>query len=120
MLSSKCILRIVGEEKKTNVGLLARQVGTSAEKIEKILSDLSDCDLVEYDQETGEVKLSQWLSSINDKAENLEFATGAIILPKNRQIEIQGVNIGNFTDIDLELILSVTGSVKEIALRKIS
>jgi len=42
-------------------------------------------------------------SQLNREAENIKLATETIIIPKDQEIEIQDLTIGNFTKKDLEL-----------------
>jgi hypothetical protein len=74
---------------------------------------------VEYDEQTGQVKLPPWLVNIERQVEIIKPATGTIILPKNQEITIQDIVIGNFTDKDLELNLMLKAKLKEVAISKI-
>jgi len=119
MLSTTDILAIMGEE-AYNVKQLAKKLEIRLEPLEKILKDLSEHNLVEYNQQTGKVKISQWLTNINKEIERIKPATGTIILPKNQEIKLQDVTIGNFTDTDLELNVKLRTRQKEIAICSIS
>ncbi len=114
------ILAIIEEEEAYNIKQLAKKLEIPAEQLEKILKVLREHDLLEYDEQTGEVKLPLWLVNIEKEVESLKPATGTIILPKNQEITIQDVVIGNFTDKDLELNVRLKMKLKEIAICNVS
>lgn len=116
MLSIIDILSTIEEEETYNIKQLAKRLETSKEQLKKIIKDLREHDLVEYDDQTGQVKLPLWLVNIEKEFENIKPATGNVILPKNQEIKIQDVVIGNFTDKDLELSLRLKPKLKEIAI----
>ncbi|MDH5754678.1 MAG: hypothetical protein OEY95_05700 [Candidatus Bathyarchaeota archaeon] len=114
------LLSIIEQEETPNINQLAKKLGIPIKQLEKILKDLSEHNLVEYNQQTGKVKPSPWLININQEIENIKPSTGTIILPKNQQIKLQDTTIENFTNTDLELNIRLTTKNKEIAICKIS
>lgn len=120
MLSTTDILSIIEQEKIHDIKQLAKQLEIPVEQLEKILKDLSKHNLVEYNQQMGKVKISPWLININKEIEELKPTTGTIILPKNQEIKLQDVTIGNFTNEDLELNVKLKAKRKEIAICEIS
>jgi transcription initiation factor IIE alpha subunit len=120
MLSTTDILATIEEGKTPDVKQLAKKLEIQVEKLEKILEDLNEHNLVEYDQQAGKVKISSWLINIDKEIEDLKPATGMIILPKNQEIKLQDVTIGNFTEEDLELNVKLRAKEKEIAICKIT
>jgi predicted transcriptional regulator len=116
MLTTADLLTIIKEEETCNVKKLAKRLEIPTAQLEKIVNDLREHDLVEYDEQTGEVKLPPWLVNIEKEAEKIKPATGTIILPKNQEITIQDVVIGNFTDKELELNIRLKMKLKEIAI----
>ena len=116
MLSTTDILAIIEEEEVYNVKQLAKKLEIRSEQLERILKDLSEHNLVEYNQQTGNVKMSPWLTNINKEIEGIKPATGTIILPKNQEVKLQDVTIGNFTGTDLELQVKLRTRQKEIAI----
>lgn len=120
MLSTTDILSVIEEEETYNIKQLAKKLETQVEQLEKILNELSDHNLVQYNQQTGKVTLSTWLMNLNREAENIKPATGTVILPKNQEIKIQDITIGNFTEKDLELNIRLKAKKKEIAISEIT
>jgi len=115
MLTTTDILYTI-EEEDYNIKQLAKRLGAQLDQVEKILKELSEHNLIESNPQTGKIKLSQWLIDINKEMENIKPATGTVILPKNQEIKLQDITIGNFTDKDLELNLRLTAKQKEIAI----
>jgi len=110
------LLSILEEEKTSNIKQLAKKSGIQVPQLEKILKNLSKHNIVEYNQQTGRIKMSPWLLNAEKMIENIKPATATIILPKNQEIKLQDIVIGNFTDKDLELNLRLTVKQKEIAI----
>jgi len=119
MLSTTDILSAIEEKETHNIKQLAKKLEIRAEQLEKILNELSEYNLVQYNQQTGRVTLSPWLANINEEIQNAKPATGSLILPKNQEIKIQDITIGNFTEKDLELHIRLKAKSKEIAISEI-
>jgi transcription initiation factor IIE alpha subunit len=120
MLSTTDILTIIEEQETINIKELTKKLQIPQEQVEKILKDLNKHNLVDYDTQTGETKLSQWLVNLNKTIENIKPSIATIILPKNQEIKIEDLTIGNFIGTDLELNLKIKGKQKEIAICKIT
>jgi transcription initiation factor IIE alpha subunit len=118
MLSTMDILATI-EEETTDVEQLAKKLEIELEKLKKILTNLDRHHIIEYDRETGKVRLPAWLANVNKEMENVKPATGMIILPKNKEIKLQDITVGNFTDEDLELNVRLGAKQREIAISKI-
>jgi hypothetical protein len=114
------ILTAIEEQKIYNVRQLAKNLDIQLKQLEDIIEDLSRHNLVDYNPRTGQVALPVWLVNINKKIENIRPATGEIILPKDQEIKIQDVTLGNFTKSDLELKIRLRPKRKEIAICEMS
>jgi DNA-binding MarR family transcriptional regulator len=111
------VLYAIEEEETLKARELAKKLDIPIDELEKLLTDMMKKGLVEYSRQTGKIKLSRWLANIGRELENIRPATGAIILPKNQEIKLQDVAIGNFTNTDLELMVRLRTNRKEIAIR---
>jgi transcription initiation factor IIE alpha subunit len=116
MLSAIDILAIIKEEESHTIKQLAEKLEITTQQLKKIIKDLSEHNIVEYNEQTGQVKLPLWLVDIEKEAESIKAATGTIILPKDQEIKIQDFTIGNFTEKDLELNIRLKANLKEIAI----
>ena len=119
MLTTTDILSTIEEQKTHDIKQLAKNLEIPIEQLEKILKELREHNIVQYDQQTGKTTLSPWLTNINKEIENTKPATGSLILPKNKEIKIQDITIGNFTEKDLELSIRLKAKTKEIAISEI-
>jgi len=116
MLITIDILSIIEEQKSYDIKQLAKKLEIQLDQLEEIVMDLSKHNLIEYNPKTGKVRLPAWLVNIDKEIENIKPATGAIIIPKNEEIKIEDVTIGNFTKNDLELKIRLKAKLKEIAI----
>jgi hypothetical protein len=107
---------MIEEQKLCNIMQLAKKLEIPLEQLIEILMNLKRHNLLEYDIETGKMMLPAWLMEIDSKIENIKPTTGAIILPKNEEVKIQDIVIGNFTKKDLELKIRLKAKLKEIAI----
>jgi hypothetical protein len=116
MSSAMDILYVIEEQKPQDVKQLAKRLGISLDLLKEILTYLSKHDLIEYNAKTGQVLLPTWLANIERKIDEIKPPTGAIILPRNGEVRIEDVAIGNFTKKDLELKIRLRARLKEIAI----
>ena len=116
MPSTIDLLSLIEEYKIMNVKQLARKLEIPLRDLKEVLMDLIEYKLVDYEEETGKVKLASWLNSINREINELKPSTGTIILPRYQEIMIQDVAVGNFTRNDLELKVRLKAGSKEIAI----
>jgi predicted transcriptional regulator len=116
MLSTADLLTIIEEQESLNIKKLAKKLEIPEKNLQEILTNLSKHNFVEYNRKTGKVTLPKWLISINQKIEKEKPATGEIILPKYKEIQIQDTLIGNYTEKDLELKIRLKAKHKEIAI----
>jgi DNA-binding transcriptional regulator YhcF (GntR family) len=120
MLSTADILCTIEDQRIHDVKELARKLDISLKQLKEILQNLSKHKLVDYDTKSGKVVLSDWLVDINKEIEEAKPPTGAIILPKNEEVKIQDMAIGNFTKKDLELRIRLKTKLKEISICDLS
>jgi predicted transcriptional regulator len=120
MLSTLDILNLVEEEKRCNIKELARKLDIPEAQLSKILEDLSKKDIVQYDAENGKVALPKWIENLDREIEEIRPAVGTMILPKNQELTLQNLTIGNLTGIDLELNVTLGARRKEITICKVT
>ncbi|MEM2779696.1 MAG: hypothetical protein QW791_02325 [Candidatus Bathyarchaeia archaeon] len=120
MVTVADLLELIEEQRTKNIKQLAKEIEIQEEQLHRILTDLSQYNLVEYNVKTGEIKVSKWLMNINQKIEKSKPPTGEIILPKYGEIKIQDMVIGNYTTKDLELKVRLKARLKEIAISELT
>ncbi|MEM3703836.1 MAG: hypothetical protein QXX79_05425 [Candidatus Bathyarchaeia archaeon] len=114
------LLLIIEGQKTKSIRQLAKETEIPEDKLHAILTELRKHNLVDYDLATGTVALPKWLLNIDKKVEKERPAVGQIILPRNKEIQIQDTLIGNYTTNDLELKVRLRAKLKEIALCNIT
>jgi predicted transcriptional regulator len=119
-MSAADVLSFIEEREVCSLKELSENLPIPMDRLERMLLDLAEHDLVEYDRQTGEVKLSRWLAEINRTLEEIKPSIATIILPRNQKIKIEEMSIENFTDVDLEINMRLIGKSKEIAICKMS
>jgi predicted transcriptional regulator len=120
MLSTIDILSLIEEQETVDIKQLAKKLEIPLDNLKEILRDLAEYKLIEYNEKTGGIKLPNWLTKIDEEIEKLKPATGAIILPRYREIRIQEITVGNFTKSDLELRVRLKARLREIAICDVS
>jgi hypothetical protein len=116
MLSTIDMLSIIEEQKTIDIKQLAKKLEIPVNNLKTILADLTKYKLVDYNEQTGEIKLPNWLTKIDKEIEKTKPATGTIILPRYKEIKIQDTTIGNYTKNELELNIRLKATHKEIAI----
>jgi hypothetical protein len=114
------ILYAIEEEETLNAKKLAKKLDVPMDQLEEILTDMTKKSVVEYNRQTGKVRLSPWIARLGKELENIRPTTGTIILPRNQEIKLQDIVVGNFTNTDLELIVRLRTNRKEIAICTVS
>lgn len=104
------------EEETLNAKELSEKLDIPLDQLDHILTDIMLKNVVEYNRQTGKIRLSKWIIRLGKEMENLKPATGTIILPRNQEIKLQDIVVGNFTDKDLELLVRLKTNRKEIAI----
>lgn len=83
--------------------------------------------LVDYDANSGRVRLSQKFTNMimklrtDDDAEaySERIGAGTVIIPAGKNFEIQGITVQNITRQDLKFEFTFTGKLKEIVVSKV-
>jgi len=119
-MSATDVLAFIEERGKCNLKDLSENLKIPTDRLERVLLDLAQHNLVEYDRQTSEVKLSSWLAEIDRALEEVKPSIATIIIPKNQKIKIEEISIENFTDADLEINMRLAGKHKEIAICKVA
>lgn len=110
------ILATIEEQRNLDIKKLAERLEMQLEPVEEIMEDLKRHNLVEYEAETGKISLPEWITEINKEIEKIRPASATVILPKDQEIKIDDVTIGNYTEKDLELRVRLKADSKEIAI----
>jgi hypothetical protein len=120
-MNTRKLLETIGDGDWHSFADLAQELKTSPDEVTKTVRALSECGVVEYEENAEKVRLSSWVKNLSAEVEVKEgkVAVGSIILPPGGSIRIQDTIISNFTDIDLELGVRIDKKIRELALSKI-
>jgi hypothetical protein len=111
-----------------SINEMAQTLEIPQDKLQQIITLLTETDLIQHNPATNQIKINQnWKTlAINQKQTNSETQTppettavGTIIIPPKQTLIIQCTRITNLTDNSLELEISITKRIREIAINKI-
>ena len=94
----------------------------SMEHLTQILKLLTEHHVIEYKQDTKQIKLNpkyKILFDENQENEEEKKAIGTLIIPPNSSINIQCTKITNLTDNPVELDIKTNKLLREITINKI-
>jgi hypothetical protein len=120
------LLTILSDNVWHNINETAKTLEIPQNKLQQIITFLTETDLIQHNPATNQIKLNQnWKTLIiNQKETNPETqpettAIGTIIIPPQKTILIQCTHITNLTDNSLELEIRINKKLNEIAINKI-
>jgi len=99
---------------------LSKQTNTPQSKLEDLSKLLSDSRIIEYNNKKNQVRLKkEWRNLLQNIFEKLKYekaTMGTIVLPPKKSVCIQGIQVTNLTDKELELSMRVNKKLEELAL----
>ena len=101
---------------------LSKAMNVPMDRLTQILKLLTEHHVIEYKQDTKQIKLNpkyKILFDENQENEEEKKATGTLIIPPNSSINIQCTKITNLTDNPVELDIKTDKKVREITINKI-
>jgi len=101
---------------------LSKAMNVPMDHLTQILKLLTEHHVIEYKQDTKQIKLNpkyKILFDENQENEEEKKATGTLIIPPNSSINIQCTKITNLTDNPVELDIKTDKKVREITINKI-
>jgi len=120
------ILNLLDDNVWHNVDEVAKTVEIPQDKLDQVVTFLTEADLVQQNSTTNQIKLNQNAKPliINPKETSQETrpeqsAVGTIIMPPQQTLIIQCTRITNLTDISLELEIRLDKRIREIAINKV-
>jgi predicted transcriptional regulator len=122
------ILNLLGDNVWHNVDEIAKTLEIPQDKLQQVVTSLTETDLIQHNSATNQIKLNQnWKTLIiNPKETDPETQTqpraaavGTIIMPPQQTLIIQCTRITNLTDASLELEFRIDQKIREIAINKV-
>jgi len=121
-------LALLSDDVWHNIDETAKALEIPQNKLQQIITFLTETDLIQHNHATNQIKLNQnWKTIIvNQKETSPEVQTqtentaiGTIIIPPQKTLMIQCTRITNLTDNSLELEIRINKKINEIAINKI-
>jgi hypothetical protein len=123
------LLELLSDNVWHSTSEMAEALQIPQNKLQQIITLLAETDLIQHNSATNQIKINQnWKTlAINQEETNPETKTpqqeatavGTIIIPPKQTLIIQCTRITNLTDNSLELEISITKRIREIAINKI-
>ena len=113
-------LNLVNDGAWHSLNKLAKQIDIPRQKLATISKLLSEINLVEYEPQKRRVKIkSQWQKVLGTTEEELESeraATATVLLPPKKSINLQGIQVTNLTEKELEIGMRINKKLDELAI----
>jgi hypothetical protein len=106
-----------------SINELSKALNVQPNRLSEMSKLLSEHKVIEYRQDTEEVKIDQkWKFICEEYDEHAEqnLSIGTIIISPEKSINLQGTTITNLTDATLELNIKVDKGIKEITINQIT
>ena len=102
-----------------NLKELSKHSKIPKQKLETISKLLSETNIVEYNTKKNHVRIKQeWQQILKSTLEQNcgKAAVGTIVLPPKNGINLQGINVTNLTEKELELSVRINKKLEELAI----
>jgi hypothetical protein len=116
------MLNLLGDNVWHNIDEMAKTLGIPREKLQQVVTLLTETDMVQHNAATNQIKLDQsWRTLTIDTEETQPETTavGTMIMPPQKTLIIQCTRITNLTDTSIELEFRIDKRIREIAINKI-
>jgi hypothetical protein len=99
---------------------LAKNSNIPKQKLETLSKLLSNTNIIEYETKNNQVRIKkEWqriLKNTSNEPESEIAAVGTVVLPPKKNVEIQGIQLTNLTEKELEINIRVNKNLKELAI----
>lgn len=114
------VLECLSDGKRHSISKIAKNTGLLVKEAKDIAKELGESGILDYNQNSEEVKLSSWVKKLPPKVtiKRNRVLAAFVIMPPKSTVHIQDATITNSTDIDLELSIRINGNLKEMAIDK--
>lgn len=99
---------------------LSKHAKIPKQKLETVSKLLSETSIVEYEPKKSQVRIDQkWQRMLKNAGEeqNCEkVAVGTIVIPSKKRVSIQGIQLTNLTEKELEVCMRINKELEELAI----
>jgi hypothetical protein len=106
-----------------SISELSKTLSVSPNRLNEMAKLLSEHKLIEYKQNTEEVKTGEKWGVICEECSKFDKEKrliGTIIVPPEKSIKLQSTTVTNLTDMTLELNIRINKRLEEITISKIA
>jgi len=90
------------------------------QKLEALSKMLSETNIVEYETNGEQIRIKkEWQKMLKQHGEERESgkaAVGTVVLPPKKNIEIQGIQLTNLTEKEIEISMRINKNLEELAI----
>lgn len=115
--------KLIKDNSWHSINELSKTLNVQPNRLSEMSKLLSEHNLIEYRQDTEEVKINpKWKFICEEYDEQVEQnqSIGTIIISPEKSVNLQGTTITNLTDAALELNVKVDKEIKEITISRIT
>jgi len=113
------LLNLIEDGAWHNLKELSEHSNIPKQKLESLSKLLSETNIIEYETKKNQLRIKkEWQQILKntDEEQNCEkAAVGTIMLPPKKSINIQGIQVTNLTEKELEISMRVNKKLEEIA-----
>jgi hypothetical protein len=105
-----------------SVDELSKTLNVPPKRLSEMSKLLSEHNLIQYREDTGEVKINpkwRFICEEYNGPEEEKQAVGTIMVPPEKSVRLQCITVTNLTDTALELDVRINRELKEITINKI-
>lgn len=113
-------LSIIGDGTWHSLKELAKYLNIPKQKLITLSKLLAETNIVEYETQKSQVRIKkawhQMLENSYNEQKGEKAAIGTVVLPPKKSINIQGIQVANLTEKELEINIRVNKKLKELAI----
>jgi len=99
---------------------LSKHSNIPKQKLDALSKMLSETNIVEYETNGEQIRIKkEWqkmLGKPNEEQKSGKAAVGTIVLPPKKNIEIQGIQLTNLTEKEIEISMRINENLEELAI----
>lgn len=112
-------LNLIGDGSWHSLKELAKHSNIPKQKLVALSKLLAETNIAEYEAKKNQVKIKQeWQQMFKNTYEEQKMeriAVGTVVLPPKKSISIQGIQVTNLTEKELEISIRVNEKLEELA-----
>jgi len=100
---------------------LSKHSNIPKQKLEALFKMLSETNIVEYETHGEQIRIKrEWQKILKRPSEEQKYggkaAVGTVLLPPKKNIKIQGIQLTNLTEKEIEISMRINKNLEELAI----